>query len=372
MSLKEKLLALRKKLDKVSEIHPKESIDLNDKVERFISDYRTSLSGITESDITSLTNEMRNFIEKMAVWYELRYPNSAIKNMATGNNFDMEEAYSRENFIKLLSEEEKDYLRLPRYPMSVNITHSYLASYKLALSPKGHIEEVDFASVFGIVKLQNNVLIKSCARVGEIIGLKIEDAISLLESRGLKFTTEDSVICDILKHDKEVKMREEMLNAVMYRIIERGGAFYGPRRAFMFAKEFNRNIEIPMKYGIETLNYADRELIQEYAKAGGNPDIECYMGYFENAGNRADLETKSIREILIGSDNLTDEEFELYQKLTNTFANLRDNRIINEPNTYLNELRTWAEAFEVDYRKKVAKRRIARGLEKSMTRMKRL
>ena len=36
------------------------------------------------------------------------------------------------------------------------------------------------------------------------------------------------------------------LNCVMYRIIERGGNRIGPRRGFLFAKEFGRNIDIPM------------------------------------------------------------------------------------------------------------------------------
>ena len=31
---------------------------------------------------------------------------------------------------------------------------------------------------------------------------------------------------------------------VMYRIIERGGNRMGPRRGFLFAKEFGRNIDI--------------------------------------------------------------------------------------------------------------------------------
>lgn len=40
--------------------------------------------------------------------------------------------------------------------------------------------------------------------------------------------------------------KEEMLNCVMYRIIERGGNRIGPRRAFLFAKEFGRNIDLSL------------------------------------------------------------------------------------------------------------------------------
>ncbi len=378
MSLKEKLLGLRKKLVKVSEVQPKESIDLNNKVEEFISDYRTSLSGMDESDITISTNKMRNFIEKMAVWYELKFPKD---QEVDGDHLD--EIYGKKTLIKLLSEEEKDYLRQPHYPTSVNMFNDGFSVYRVALSPNGYIQSVDFANVFVREKLDGKGLIeafvrngkksiKLSVRVEEIIGLKIEDAISLLESRGFKFTTGDSVICDILKHDQKVKQRKEMLDAIMYRIIERGGEFYGPFRAFMYAKDFNMDIEIPMKYGIESFDFPTRELIQAYVMAGGNPDIECYIGYFRHAADRTNLKTKSIREILAKSDYLTQEEFDLYQSLTNTFANLRDQRIESNPEAYLNELKAYAQEFQKEYREKVAKKRIARGLEKSMARMKRL
>lgn len=33
----------------------------------------------------------------------------------------------------------------------------------------------------------------------------------------------------------------------MYRIIERGGNRIGPKRAFLFAKEFGRDIRIPVR-----------------------------------------------------------------------------------------------------------------------------
>ena len=57
-----------------------------------------------------------------------------------------------------------------------------------------------------------------------------------------------------------------MLDAVMYRIIERGGNRMGPRRGFLFAKEFGRNIDIPMMYGVDYSDPGLRSFIIEYIK----------------------------------------------------------------------------------------------------------
>ena len=54
----------------------------------------------------------------------------------------------------------------------------------------------------------------------------------------------------------------------------------GPRRAFLFAKEFGRNIDIPMKYGVDYSDPGLRSFILEYIKSGGRKDLKCYVGYF--------------------------------------------------------------------------------------------
>ena len=103
----------------------------------------------------------------------------------------------------------------------------------------------------------------------------------------------------------------------MYRIIERGGNRIGPRRGFLFAKEFNRDIDIPMSYGFD---YSDPELkafINEYIKAGGSKDLKCYEDYFWKINNKDKVNTVSIQKILLDLNDYTSEEIELYQKLVN-------------------------------------------------------
>ena len=120
---------------------------------------------------------------------------------------------------------------------------------------------------------------------------------------------------------------EELLNCVMYRIIERGGNRIGPRRAFIFAKEFKRNIDIPLIYGIDTTDPKLRHFINEYLKSGGNPNLTCYINYFHQIPNKI-LETITIKKLLTFDKNnkyrYTNEEKELQQTLAGLLTNQID------------------------------------------------
>ena len=111
----------------------------------------------------------------------------------------------------------------------------------------------------------------------------------------------------------------------MYRIIERGGNRIGPRRAFLFAKEFNRNIDIPIKFGIELSDPGLRSFINEYIKLGGNNDLVCYQNYFFRASKYEECSEVTVDEILIihgcdASKFYSSEEDELHQKLVDVLS----------------------------------------------------
>ena len=373
MSLKEKLTGLRKKLGKVSEIEKSEPRSLKTEVDKYIDDYRAELGNMDPSEAEKRVEALRNFIEKMAVWYEFKYSSYEIENgMYSELPLESDETYSIERFIESLTEVEKNFLKKPSYPSSVNILNGALSSYRIVLSKKGRVEGVEFATLIGNARLANSVRIRNCVAVGEIIGMQIESVVSLFESRGVKFGENDMITYTIADYEKEAARKEKLFDIVAYRIIERGGEFIGPRRALMFAKEFGGNIDVAMRYGIELYDPSIRGFIQDYARIGGNPELECYVGYFDSNRDIDSLHTMSIREILHSDDGYTDEEMELYQSLTNTFANLRDARIESNPDAYLNELRAWSEEFNATYDEKIQKRRIARGLIRSEARMKRL
>lgn len=77
----------------------------------------------------------------------------------------------------------------------------------------------------------------------------------------------------VYRIEYEESIRDGLLDTIMYRIMESGGKFYGPRRAVLFAKEFERDISIPVRYG-------DASLINDYVMNGGSGDLMCYINYF--------------------------------------------------------------------------------------------
>ncbi|MDE6142224.1 MAG: hypothetical protein K2G03_06435 [Bacilli bacterium] len=116
-----------------------------------------------------------------------------------------------------------------------------------------------------------------------------------------------------------------MLDSVMYRIIERGGNRYGPRRAFLFAKEFKRDISIPMIYGVDTSDPGLRKFMNAYIKAGGSMDITCLVNYFSRAHKYEEISRISMRKLLRTTPDdcihkYTEEERELQQRLANILA----------------------------------------------------
>ena len=82
--IKEQLLKLRTKIIGTSE-NEFDEIDLNSKIDKFINWYFQNKVKSHPNYDTNVeyyfTKRMRNFIEKMAVWYELRYPDYEINRL---------------------------------------------------------------------------------------------------------------------------------------------------------------------------------------------------------------------------------------------------------------------------------------------------
>ena len=397
MSIKEKLLRLRKKATKVAEVTKQEAekayrakleqVDLNARVEAIIGKYRQTLAErhATDNYLAVKMTTLRNLIEKMAVWYELRYPNDEICRMMycepdtpsytdeilfksnpylkemnlDFSQLEWEKFYNRNAFFRTLSENEKDFVRKPHYGKSVIISEIFIGKVYLSLSNKDMVKSVNcWGTLIGDTALSNDTLLYPGVRVGDLIGLHIEDAYKLLKEAGLpNLSCMEGIIQD---YHTEVEQRDELLNAVMYRIIERGGNAIGPRRALIFAKEFDRDINIPMKYGVGHSDLAIRQFVSEYIKAGGSPDLECYLGYFQVDADKEELPTVSVREILEHNTIYTPEERELHEKLAGILRNRVDASLETD------------EGLNSAYREVVQRMRLERKIAKSRERTNRM
>ena len=338
--------------DKASDNNIK-NIDLDDKVDNFIDWYFENMVKGHYTDVGEFQepNDMRNFIEKMAVWYELRYPDYEINRLMPGsgqevteisdvmfnsNNYinelfdknddvraiDWDKFYNTHAFIKSLPGNEKYYLEKAKYS---DYTRLFIDDYReiiICLTSNGCVKGIRETYLAPI----NGKYLDS----SELIGMNIKDVIVILKK---KYNCTDKqlkcMIEEINDYDNKIMFKEELLNCVMYRIIERGGNRVGPRRGFLFAKEFGRNIDIPMMYAIDRSDPGLRLFINEYIKAGGSKDLICYIGYFSRINKMKKLDTISIQDLILIQNNnaatfYTPEETALHQRLVNALASQID------------------------------------------------
>ena len=316
---------------------------------------------------------VKNLVEKIAVWYELRYPdyevtrllytgqqenininkvmfndNPYAKELTSGmgnewnkwtsnvlSTLEWNEFYNKEVFIKSLPFSEAFYLYEPIYDNIVYVNPK-TGSAHLHLHKDGTIAIAENISLWT----------RNTIKDDDIEGMHIKDAVKLIKDNGFKLPEDNELEKVINKVDKLLSQREEVLNCAMYRIIERGSTRIGPRRAFLFAKEFNLNIAIPMVYGIDYSDPGLRIFVNEYIKAGGDTDLECYVDYhFYKNDKICDITT--IDHIIKTKGNncgefYTEEEKILHQRLVNILANERDNsgykKIVEKLNKSLNEI----------------------------------
>ena len=336
----------------------KSKINLNTKVDTFINWYfENMVKGIyTEIGEYHFPINMRNFIEKMAVWYELRYPdyeinkllycsaqeeknindimfkkNPYINNLLDENSsvkeLEWNDFYNTDVFIKSLPFEERCLLSNPHYRSIDNLYFSKKSPFNLYLTENGFVKNSENVSNW-----TNHVVEDE-----ELVNLHVKEVIELFNKKGIKLPKNSELERIINDVDKRIYCKEEMLNCVMYRIIERGGNRIGPRRAFLYAKEFERNIDIPMMYAVDYSDPGLRLFINEYIKSGGFKDLECYIGYFSKINEDDKIDTVSIQQLILkqksnASTFYTEEETNLHQRLVNLLASQVDPNEVKQEN----------------------------------------
>ena len=331
------------------------SINLDDKVDAFIDWYFKNMIKGYYSEIGEyrFPRKMRNFIEKMAVWYELRYPDYEINRLmhccgqeeisindvmfkdnpyvndlldegSDTRKLDWDEFYNANVFIKSLPWEERHIFAKPKYQDIVYLNPESRNAH-LHLTKDGVVEMAEYVSVWtdGVIEDE------------ELDGLHLRKVVELFKERDIKLPDNNELESTLKRVDNWIYRKEEMLNCVMYRIIERGETRIGPRRAFLFAKEFGRNIDIPMMYAVDNSDPGLRLFINEYIKAGGSKELECYVGYFSRASKKEKLNTISVQELILTQNNnaatfYTPEEGELHQRFVNAIASQLDQDVVKK------------------------------------------
>ena len=166
----------------------------------------------------------------------------------------------------MLSDKEKSLIDKPKFP---NIIDLYSGSRN-----HFHVDDngiITIADDVWIVR-KNKFDVMSCGVFFNGRSLRDVEKINEEENLNLNITNVKKVVERV---EYEESIREGLLDTIMYRIMESGGKYYGTRRAVLFAKEFERDISIPVRYG-------DVALINDYVMNGGSGDLICYINYYDN------------------------------------------------------------------------------------------
>ena len=107
----------------------------------------------------------------------------------------------------------------------------YLRIKTFYLTTKGQVRTLKEASKFYLFNNKGEKI--------KFNDINIEELVKVLETNDFDVDESDiDKLKEIIADYKDsCRLKEGLLDSVMYRIIERGGALYGPYRAFLFAKE---------------------------------------------------------------------------------------------------------------------------------------
>lgn len=312
-------------------------------IDAFIRSYYLDLvkDKYTELGEKHEIENIRNFIEKMAVWYELKYPSYEVNRLIPGSiqesknisdimfyenpyvNRELDKDnearvlewssfYNADTFIKSLPGDEKYYFAPFYYPDIVYITYNA----HLHLNRDGTVDMAE-----GISNLPEFEFSEDA----DFEGKHFDEIMQILNEHGVELINSEFMQV-YKKEQKHKEFQKNLLACVMYRILERGGNRIGPRRAFLFAKEFNCDIRVPLRYGIDLSDPGLRLFINEYIKAGGKTDLRCYVDYCNRLNDNERLMTFTITELLrFGrASSYTQEEVDLQKKLIETLKKALD------------------------------------------------
>lgn len=361
----------------------RQKTELDDKVDEYIKWYfKNSVKGqYTEVGEYLCPREMRNTIETIAAWYELRYPEDEVNRLVNVEGFHndinsnliesnkhveevirpvcLDDKSENTGFIRrwnrsflkrnnkvlydtmiaegVIQKETEIPTTVSKFDWTkffdLNTLMSlmdekwvlskldiggwvYLDRERCACQPLLHVSKE------GIVEKAEYVASATNSKVSddELIGLTPGQVADLFDIRKVDLPSSNE-FDDLIERIKKWNQQQEgMLDCVMYRLIERGGNRVGPRRAFLFAKEFGRDINVPMQYAADTTDPYLRNFINEYLKAGGTQDLVCYRNYFMRASANAKLESLTIRELLKYNKKRTKEELEIIKRIAETIA----------------------------------------------------
>lgn len=239
---------------------------LENRIEQFLKWYQDNMVRNGE-DKKKKGRELNDFISDTAFWYRILYPDVILEEMI--NQFLFIPAHYQETYYQFCNCMTSGYLKEPRSCDRLMFDYGARRSY-FYLNDDFVITNVDqmpyIPEDFGY-------------NYDSFEGKSIFEVIAFLKEHHLCLEGVFEIEEQLLRYFKEKYMKEELLNCIMYRIIERDSRRWGAKRAMLFAKEFNRDIDVSMMYGISRGDPYLDEFIKIYFYMGGHSDLVCIDNY---------------------------------------------------------------------------------------------
>lgn len=268
----------------------KKNIDLYKNVKKNLEHFIEAHSYDMDKSKSEAKQDIRDFIEKMTVWFELRYPDSEIKKMFGFTNTEIDitteifhnnpnladilknsmteidlkwsDFYNYDAFYSSLSEDEKRFLKAPCYPDLVFLYRGKVDH--VHLSSEGYVEMYESTTISsGYINMVTDEY-KDC---------HIEKFVEMLEEKGKPIDCNSEAYKAINLYSNQNRLRNNIIECVMYRIMMRGDKKESSlRRAYLFAKEFCPiEIDFLADYAVV---YQDIELLKFMRDDLGDAKIE--------------------------------------------------------------------------------------------------
>lgn len=321
-----------------------EIVELDKRIDAFLEWYldnrlKGKVTGLGEKQGVQL---LRNLIEKMAVWYELRFPDYDVSTillhgqdalLSAGEHIFSNNAYVRNvfgedtlfqsidwhhfynfgAFLATLSPEEQSLFKVPCYRKEVYLDRDQ--KWLLSVNSEGIVEDISDIKIYDPVFIGGKEWIKPF-----FVGKHLSEVESIAKQQNIPLTDNNEIADTLEAYQKDAYFYQELLSAVMYRIIERGGVRMGGKRGLLFALEFNTNKDIPIRYGLDVTDPEIRSFINVYLMNGGAANLLCYTNYASRVTKREKLNIASLRDILKyiphnAVEQYTPEEVSEQQKL---------------------------------------------------------